>query len=84
MPEHVPTLMWIGVAVPAVLTVASMIVLARIRHRSRLETAQWHPTPALPALPTQPLSGPRRESVELTPAERDAFAGLVRQLSDGR
>ncbi|MEU7056773.1 hypothetical protein [Streptomyces sp. NPDC046197] len=85
MPEHVSTFMWMGVAFPAALTVACMIGLARIRRRVRFETARWRPAPApsLPAVPPQPGSGPRREFVELTPAERDAFAGLVRQLDDG-
>ncbi|MFI1168652.1 hypothetical protein ACH4UM_35080 [Streptomyces sp. NPDC020801] len=84
MPQHVSTLMWIGVAVPAALTIACVIGLARIRRGIRLETAlRPSPAPSLPALPPQPESGPHREFVELTPAERDAFAGLMRQLGDG-
>jgi hypothetical protein len=38
----------------------------------------------LRALPRQRQSGPVAESVELTPEERAAFAGLVRQFSDSR
>ncbi|MEV4337489.1 hypothetical protein [Streptomyces sp. NPDC049590] len=43
------------------------------------------PLPALPlpAVPRQTRIGPPRESVELTPAEQDAFAGLVRHLANG-
>lgn len=39
---------------------------------------------SLPALPRQRQAVPHLETVELTPAEKAAFAGLVRQLSDGR
>ncbi|MEU6811872.1 hypothetical protein ABZ920_23425 [Streptomyces sp. NPDC046831] len=91
MPEHVSILMWMGVAVPAALTAACVIQLVRIRRRSRHETAQWRAASALATVPAQPrtpsglqpASGPRRESVALTPAEEDAFAGLVRRLNDG-
>ncbi|MFF3845692.1 hypothetical protein [Streptomyces sp. NPDC002328] len=38
--------------------------------------------PALPALPRQRQACPHLETVELTPAEQAAFAGLVRQLTD--
>ena len=84
MPEHVSTPQLIGAAVLAVAAAAWLVVLARIVRRRRLGTARWHARSAtLPALPSQPPAGPRQESVELTPAERDAFAGLVRRLSDG-
>ncbi|MFC9288183.1 hypothetical protein ACFT0E_16200, partial [Streptomyces sp. NPDC057052] len=39
---------------------------------------------ALPAVPPQGQAGPHREAVELTPAERAAFEGLVRRLSGDR
>ncbi|MFF8944340.1 hypothetical protein ACF1A5_19120 [Streptomyces sp. NPDC014864] len=83
MPEHVSPLMWMGVAVPAALTAACLIGLARIRRAVRLETAHRPTLPRLPAVPHQSESGPHRESVELTPAERDAFVGLMRQLDEG-
>ncbi len=35
---------------------------------------------SLPSVPRQLGHGPHRESVELTPAERAAFVGLVRRL----
>lgn len=40
--------------------------------------------PEAPGLPYQRQTAPEMEAVELTPAERDAFAGLVRQLGDRR
>ncbi|MFE9174197.1 hypothetical protein ACFYNZ_32950 [Streptomyces kebangsaanensis] len=83
MPEHVSLLMWFGVALPAALTFAAIIGMARIRRSLHLETARQHPDQRLTALPPQPGTAPRRESVELTPAERDAFAGLMRRLGDG-
>ncbi|MFJ9717110.1 hypothetical protein ACIRPQ_14385 [Streptomyces sp. NPDC101213] len=39
---------------------------------------------ALPAVPLQGQDGPHREAVELTPAERAAFEGLVRRLGGDR
>lgn len=84
MPQHVSTLMWIGVAVPAALTVACLIGLARIRRDIRLETARQHSAPRLSGLPLQRGAGPGREFVELTSEEKDAFAGLVRRLGNGR
>jgi hypothetical protein len=73
-----------GVAVLALATVVWVIGLSRILRRHRFEATVWHSGHPLHALPNQREAGPRLESVELTPAERDAFAGLVRQLSDGR
>ena len=40
------------------------------------------PAVRLPVLPRQPQAGPALEKVELTPAEQDAFAGLIRRLGD--
>lgn len=83
MPEHVSLLMWFGVVLPAALTFAAIIGMAQIRRRLRLETAQQHPARHLAGLPAQPgAAAPRREFVELTPAEQDAFAGLIRRLGD--
>ncbi|MEV6613537.1 hypothetical protein AB0N31_06590 [Streptomyces sp. NPDC051051] len=39
---------------------------------------------ALPAVPPQGQAGPHREAVDLTPAERAAFEGLVRRISGDR
>ncbi|MER6981088.1 hypothetical protein [Streptomyces carpinensis] len=82
MPEHVSILIWFGVVVPAALIVACAIGLAGYRFGLRFEIRRRH-HPGLSALPHQRGSGPHREYVELTPAERAAFAGLMRQLSDG-
>ncbi|MEV7125435.1 hypothetical protein [Streptomyces sp. NPDC093260] len=82
MPEHVSMLLWCGVALPAVLIIACAFVLAGYRYGLRFEIRR-RPVPGLPALPPQRTSGPHREYVELSAAERAAFAGLMRQLSDG-
>jgi hypothetical protein len=86
MPEHVSILQWAGVAVLAVAAVAWVTGLTRAVRRGGIgaTTADPRRAPtALTALPRQRQAGPDRESVELTPAERDAFAGLVRRLADG-
>ncbi|MYR61557.1 hypothetical protein GTY54_36875 [Streptomyces sp. SID625] len=86
MPEHVPFLVWFGVVLPAALILACAVGLAGYRFGLRFEIRRRPQPPVLRALPSQPGSGsgPHREYVELTPAERDAFAGLVRRLGDGR
>ncbi|MER5546394.1 hypothetical protein ACWDBD_12610 [Streptomyces sp. NPDC001118] len=83
MPEHAPTLQLIGMAVLAVAAVVWVVVLMRLLHRTGLQASVRRTTTALPALPRQRRSGPALESVELTPAEQDAFAGLARQLANG-
>ncbi|GHH80198.1 hypothetical protein GCM10018793_34760 [Streptomyces sulfonofaciens] len=50
--------------------------------RGRPGPAGWQRARALDAMPRQVV--PPTESVDLTPAERAAFAGLVRQFSEGR
>ncbi|KUN22194.1 hypothetical protein AQJ11_26845 [Streptomyces corchorusii] len=83
MPEHAPTLQLIGVAVLAVAAVVWAVVLMRLLRRAGRRTVVRRSTVPLPALPSQTRVGPSRESVELTPAEQDAFAGLVRHLANG-
>ncbi|AEY89937.1 hypothetical protein [Streptomyces olivaceoviridis] len=83
MPEHAPTLQLIGVAVLAVAAVVWAVVLMRLLRRAGRRTVVRRSTAPLPALPSQTRVGPSRESVELTPAEQDAFAGLVRYLANG-
>jgi hypothetical protein len=82
MPEHVPTLQLIGVAVLAVTAVAWVVVLMRLLRRTGLQAPTRRTTAPLPALPRQNRIGPPLESVELTPAEQDAFAGLARQIAN--
>ncbi|WP_019066529.1 hypothetical protein [Streptomyces hokutonensis] len=84
MPAHVSILQLTGVAVLALATVAWVLGLTRILRRALAEPTVWHAAHPLHGLPGQRDTAPHLESVELTPAERDAFAGLVRQLSDGR
>ncbi|TWV37593.1 hypothetical protein FRZ03_24930 [Streptomyces misionensis] len=80
MPEHLST---IQLAAAAVLTVAGVvwaIGVLRLLRRYRAQALRELAATRLPFLPAQPGTGPLRESVELTPAEQDAFAGLIRQL----
>ncbi|MEU6774151.1 hypothetical protein [Streptomyces sp. NPDC046759] len=82
MPEHLSTLQLAGAAVLTLVGVAWAIAVTRLLRRFRAEALRESPAVRLPVLPAQPQAGPSRESVELTPAERDAFAGLVRQLGN--
>ncbi|WP_128375217.1 hypothetical protein [Streptomyces cavernae] len=88
MSDHVSFLQMTGVAA---LTAAGLVwgsVLLRVVRRRIHRTGQYRhdryatgPRP-LRALPRQ--AGPPPEAVQLTAAERAAFAGLVRQFSEGR
>ncbi|MER5854433.1 hypothetical protein ACFV2Z_00230 [Streptomyces sp. NPDC059688] len=80
MPEHVSTLQWTGAVVLTLAGVAWAIVVLRLLRRFRAQALREIPTVRLPVLPPQRQAGPALEKVELTAAERDAFAGLVRQL----
>ncbi|MEU6194661.1 hypothetical protein [Streptomyces sp. NPDC047061] len=81
MPAHVSTLQLIGMAALTLATVAWAVVVTRLLRRNRREALAWHAARvALPAFPRQLKAAPLRETVELTPAEQDAFAGLVRRL----
>jgi hypothetical protein len=65
-----------------VASVVWAVGLVRKLHRDRSEATARPEARALHALPRQPShSG---ETVQLSAAERDAFAGLVRQLTDRR
>ncbi|MEW2284838.1 hypothetical protein [Streptomyces sp. NPDC047841] len=83
MPEHATTLQLIGLAVLGAAAVVWAVVLLRLLRRAGRRTVVRRSTAPLPALPSQTRVGPSRESVELTPAEQDAFAGLVRHLANG-
>ncbi|KUN87813.1 hypothetical protein AQJ66_09325 [Streptomyces bungoensis] len=82
MPQHVSTLQLIGAAALTVAGVVWAVVVTRLLRRARVEAAGRYAAATLAALPPQRQAGPARESVELTSAERDAFAGLVRLLRD--
>ncbi|MFF7330880.1 hypothetical protein [Streptomyces sp. NPDC008150] len=81
MPEQFSILQLAGVAVLVAASVVWSVGLVRLLRRGRFEAAVGRSGPPLPVLPQQRRYGPRLESVELTPAEEDAFAGLVRQFS---
>ncbi|MGW3202973.1 hypothetical protein [Streptomyces sp. NPDC001135] len=82
MPEHVSTLQLAGAAVLTLAGVAWAIGVIRLLRRFRTEALREIPAVRLSVLPSQSRTGPVRESVDLTPAERDAFNGLVRQLGN--
>ncbi|NUT27484.1 MAG: hypothetical protein HOV84_16445 [Streptomyces sp.] len=84
MPEHVSFLQMLGASVLALAAVLWVIGLARVLRAFRAEQPSRQRGEALSALPHQRQPAPDLEAVELTPAERDAFAGLVRQLNGGR
>ncbi|MFK4105668.1 hypothetical protein ACI2L1_37530 [Streptomyces sp. NPDC019531] len=84
MPEHVSVYQLLGMTLLVLVVVAWAMGLAYMLRRGRHEAALWRVAHGLPALPQQRKAAPGHESVELTPAEEDAFAGLVRQLSGGR
>ncbi|MFD5709639.1 hypothetical protein ACFWHW_04455 [Streptomyces pharetrae] len=92
MPEHVSILQWVGVAVLALAAAAWVTGLTRMLRRGRPGPAPagadaWaaERTGARPlaALPQQRQTAPHLECVELTPAERAAFAVLARRLAGG-
>jgi hypothetical protein len=86
--EHVSILQSLGLAVLALATVVWAIGLISLLRGGRSAADPGRRGLGrgghLNALPRQDGTAPQRESVQLTPAEKDAFAGLVRQLSDGR
>lgn len=83
MPEHVSILQLLGPVVLALAAVLWVTGLIRLLRRTRPGAPLRHPDQALPGLPPQRRTAPDLEAVELSPAERDAFAGLVRQLDKG-
>ncbi|MFG2120649.1 MULTISPECIES: hypothetical protein [unclassified Streptomyces] len=73
MPEQVSTLQVIGVTVLTLAGVVWAVAVTRIMRRARVEAV-------LAAFPHQRFGPPPQEYVELSAAEQDAFAGLVRRL----
>ncbi|MGV9244480.1 hypothetical protein [Streptomyces sp. NPDC003710] len=94
MPAHVSTFQLLGVPALVLVTAVCIGRVGRALRRHRFEEAAGRHTRSegaarrhrevLRALPQQSQSGPDLESVELTPAERDAFAVLMRQFRQGR
>ncbi|MGA5259911.1 hypothetical protein [Streptomyces sp. OS603R] len=96
MAEHETLSRTTGATVLTLVVVACAAGLAdALRRRVRLRRRARHhagaaPVPAhahthhgSPAIPRQRATGPSAETVRLTEAERDAFAVLVRRLSEG-
>ncbi|WP_030668509.1 hypothetical protein [Streptomyces cellulosae] len=82
MPQHVSVYQLLGMTFLVLVTVAWGVGLAVMLRRVRTDTARRR-AGTLSALPHQRQVGPHRESVELTPAEQDEFAVLVRRLGAG-
>ena len=82
MPQHASTLQLIGAAALTVAGVVWAVAMTRLVRRARVHAVELPSTAGLQALPHQRQAGPDRESVELTSAEQDAFAVLVRRLRD--
>ncbi|GGQ48733.1 hypothetical protein ABT368_26485 [Streptomyces althioticus] len=96
MAEHETLSRTTGATVLTLVVVACAAGLAdALRRRVRLRRRARHhagaaPVPApvhthhgSPTIPRQRATGPSAETVRLTEAERDAFAVLVRRLSEG-
>ncbi|MFJ9414589.1 MULTISPECIES: hypothetical protein [unclassified Streptomyces] len=83
MLPSVSILQHVILAVLLVATVAWFVALARLVRRARGQAAADRARPRrLGSVPRQTgPAGPPSESVELSPAEREAFALLVRQLT---
>ncbi|MGW2741032.1 hypothetical protein [Streptomyces sp. NPDC001450] len=75
MPEYVPTLQLIGVTVLTLAGVVWAVAVTRLMRRARVEAA-------LSSFPHQRFGPPPQEYVELSAAEQDAFAVLVRRLGN--
>ncbi|MEU6139321.1 hypothetical protein ABZ848_03060 [Streptomyces sp. NPDC047081] len=82
--EHVSILQSLGVVILALAAAIWVFGLVSLARRGHFGVVVWPTGRTLRALPRQRESAPQLESVELSAAERDAFAGLVRQLSNGR
>ncbi|MEV7319363.1 hypothetical protein [Streptomyces sp. NPDC093970] len=80
MSEHIAPLQLIGVTALALATVAWVVVMTRVLRHVRPGATAWPAFRVLPGGHRRFQVGPPREAVELTPAEQDAFAGLVRRL----
>ncbi|MFI6940335.1 hypothetical protein ACIBI4_13765 [Streptomyces sp. NPDC050418] len=88
--DQISIVQQIGLAVLFVATVAWVAGLARLLRRDRFEIAAWREARRagtlqahLDGIPRQSVPHPV-ERVELTAEEHEAFAGLVRGLSDKR
>ncbi|MEU3372362.1 hypothetical protein ACFYM2_29400 [Streptomyces sp. NPDC006711] len=83
MAQNLTIIQQIGLSVLAAASVAWVVGLVRVLRRERTDRARWRAVRPLGAVGPQ-AGPPAREAVALTEAERDAFAGLVRQLDPRR
>ncbi|MFE9096542.1 hypothetical protein [Streptomyces sp. NPDC007264] len=81
MSAHLSILQLVTAVVFALASAVWALGVIRIRH-DRLESAARQHGGTLRSLPAQRRGAPPWESVELTPAERDAFAVLVRRFGE--
>ncbi|MFG2722533.1 hypothetical protein ACGFW5_30195 [Streptomyces sp. NPDC048416] len=79
MAQNITIIQQIGLSVLAAASVAWVVGLVRVLRRERAGRAEWRAARPLRAVGRQ-AGPPAHEAVALTEAERDAFAGLVRQL----
>ena len=82
--EHVSVFQSMGVVILALAAAVWIFGLISLARRGHFGAVPWPVVGSMRALPLQRRSPPPLEYTELTPAEQAAFAGLVRQLSDGR
>ncbi|MFF4752536.1 hypothetical protein ACWD5R_36580 [Streptomyces sp. NPDC002514] len=80
MPDYLSVLAALGASLLVLVAVAWAVVLVLLLRGSRSGSTAGRTGRTLSGLPRQRQAAPHVESVELTPAEQDAFAGLVRQL----
>ncbi|MGW2641241.1 hypothetical protein [Streptomyces sp. NPDC001348] len=80
MPAHVSIHQLVVVTLLALATAAWVTVVTGVLRRRRYEAAARRSAQSPGVLPERHPHAPERESVELTPAEQDAFAGLIRRL----
>ncbi|MEV5935574.1 hypothetical protein ACIQCD_26690 [Streptomyces sp. NPDC093250] len=91
MPEYKTLSRTTGATVLTLVAMACAAGLADVLRRRRgrthapgtPEADERHTPHGAPTIPRQRETGPLAEAVRLTPAERDAFAVLVRRLSEG-
>ena len=81
--QNITIIQQIGLSVLAAASVAWVVGLVRILRRERADRARVA-CAAHPAGGGPQAGPPAREAVALTEAERDAFAGLIRQLDPRR
>ncbi|MFE9612061.1 hypothetical protein [Streptomyces sp. NPDC006012] len=80
MPDYLSILATLGASLLVLVAVAWAGVLTLLLRGRRSGGTAGRSGRILSGVPHQRQAAPHVEAVELTPAEQDAFAGLVRQL----